>query len=197
MIKKVLSVVFVIIMCGLFVASSAEELSPNAFVLRRRATDNVLIRNNPKDTDYIYWKLVDNDPPCCAELFLTGEKYGKWLKCICLYLPDQPEGWIHSGFVVYDKPEECGKMATVTKTCYAYESIGGREAQKFCVNDYIKILYQSDEWCTTIYGMVSKDSLKIDEKRNADNRSQFVREIYRKWNDWIKRDHVFNIIDTW
>lgn len=178
-----------IVLCIAFPAD-AEDIQPNAWILRRQTTDNVVIQKKPGSQPYEYWRQVDNDPACGSALYLTGETHGKWLKCICLYLPEAPEGWIHEGFVVYDEPHPCGMVATVTRKVTAKESIGGRDAWECMVGDRVKVLYSSGEWSTTIWGFVPTDALDF-------TRTGSVTQPRRIWPDWTRLDHLINIIDRW
>ena len=160
----------------------AEGTEPNAWILRR-SVDQVLIRKNPADTDYVYSKLVDNDPPVCAELVLTGGKHGRWLECVCAYLPDRPTGWVREEFVSADKPEQSGRVATVIHPV----KVGGYALVK---GDRVKVLYRSESICTTIWGMVPTDALDFALTGE-------VTQPRRVWPDWIRKDHLINIVDWW
>lgn len=171
--------------------AGAEELEANAWILRRQASDNVLIQKEPGKQPYQYWRFWDNDPECGAELFLTGNSSGAWLECVALYLPEKPTGWVHSGFVVHDKPVPCGMVATVTRTVVAKESIGGRDAWECVPGERVKVLYRTDEWSTTIWGMIQTSALdftvtgEVTQPRRAG------------WKDWTKRDHLVYAVDWW
>lgn len=166
----------------------AEE-GTEAWILRRQATDNVLIQKAPGRQPYEYWRIVDNDPPCGAEIRLTGRQEGKWLECVCMYMENEPVGWVHSGFVVHDKPVPCGMVATVTRPVVAKESIGGRDAWECVAGERVKVLYKSDEWSTTIWGMVPTECLDF-------TRAGAVTQPRRAgWRDWTKRDHLIYAVD--
>lgn len=176
-----LIIVTAIVIIGVIsVINFAYAEGQTAYILRRQA-DNVLIRKNPTDRDYVYSKLVDNDPPIGAELELTGETHGQWLKCRCLYLAGQ-EGWVHESFVVYDKPQECGRVATVIRPV----EVGGYALVK---GDRVKVLYRSNERSTTIWGMVPTDALDFNVTGEVTQP--------RRLPDWIKRDHILCVIDWW
>ena len=132
---------------------------------------------------------MDNDPPCGAEIRLTGRQDGKWLECVCMYLQSEPVGWVHSGFVVHDKPVLCGMVAAVTRPVVAKESIGGRDAWECVAGERVKVLYKSDEWSTTIWGMVPTECLDF-------TRTGAVTQPRRAgWRDWTKRDHLIYAVD--
>lgn len=161
------------------VPALAESVEPNAYILRRQA-DNVLVQKAPGTQPYQYWRYWDNDPPCGAELMLTGNRHGKWLECIALYLPEQPTGWIREEFIVTDKPTECGLIATVVKPVV----VGDWQLVK---GDRVKVLYRSESLCTTIWGMVPTECLDF----------ALTGEVTepRKLPDWLKRDHILCVID--
>lgn len=187
--KKLVAVATAVMMliCAAYaVAENAE--GQNAWVLRRQC-DNVLIQKSAGVQPYEYKRLWDNNPPCGAEIYLTGNRSGKWLECIALYLPEHPTGWIHEGFVVTNEPRECGLIATVVKPVTVTESIGGRAAWECVRGDKVKVLYRTDEWCTTIWGVIQTDALDF-------NISGDVTQPRRAgWRDWTKRDHILCVVD--
>lgn len=155
----------------------------NAWILRRNA-DNVLVQKTPGTQKYEYWRLWDNDPKCGAELYLTGKQSGKWVECVCLYLPEHPTGWVNSRFVVMDKPQECGLVATVTRPV----TVGDTWA--CCKGERVKVLWRSEEWSTTIFGFIPTDALDFAL-------TGAVTQPRRVWPDWIRQDHLINIVDVW
>lgn len=185
--KKVVCIIIIMLM--IISVSVAEE--PNAYILRRNC-DNVVIRKDPADSDYVYWKMVDNNPVCGSELHLTGERCGHWLECVCLYLPTKPIGWVHEGFITEDKPQYIGQTATAMMHVDVLNRIGGRCDWWIEQGQTVKVLYKTNRWATTIFGFVPADALEIDSDRKA--LSQIRKACYR---DWTKKDHLINVIDCW
>lgn len=196
--KKVLMAVmaavvaFCVVMMSGATAKAEDETEGDrtgaAWILRRQSTDNVLIQKEPGKQPYEYWRFVDNDPPCGAEIRLTGEKSGQWLECVCVYLEGQPTGWVRSGFVEYDEPSPCGMIATVTRRTVITESIGGRAAWECVAGDRVKVLFRSGEYCTTIWGFIRADALDFAVTGE-------VTQPRRAWPDWTRKDHLINVID--
>lgn len=180
----------IVILVAVLLVAGAMADETNAWVMRRQETDNVLVQKQPGRQPYEYSRFIDNDPPCGAALLLTGEKKGHWLKCKCLYLDGEPEGWIHDGFVVYTEPQKCGRIATVTSPTTATESIGGRDAWDCVRGEVVKVLYWSEEYCTTIWGFLPTSVLDF-----ADVGKEVTQPRMSLWKDWTKRDHVLCVID--
>lgn len=177
--------------------ASAEGTEQNAWILRREC-DNVLIQKQPGRQPYQYWRFVDNDPPVGAELQLTGKQTDQWMECRCLYLPNAPTGWIHEGFVVYDKPTKVHKTATITQDCRTKVSIGGRTAWEYYRGEPVEIYTKTERWCTCSMGFIQTEAITFSDDVEVIQRSSEARKAkFGYGRDWIKRDHIIHPIDTW
>lgn len=103
---------------------------------------------------------------------ITGQlDFGDWVETdgeekngfIHVYAGDAGEGWIHSGYVVTDKPERVKARASVTATgrVKTYNRIGGKRSHWLDVGDEVKVLAMSEEWAVTNKGYIRTKYLEV------------------------------------
>ena len=69
---------------------------------------------------------------------------------------EEDEGWISTGYVVYDPPRVTDYKALVVSNgkLTARKSIGGKMKKMLRPMTEVKVFCESDEWCLTNYGYV-------------------------------------------
>jgi len=98
-----------------------------------------------------------------TKVYLDGKKKNGYLHIVDTGLEDC-EGWIKSGYIVYDEPIRVNQSATIVSK--------GRLAARNCVNGRrtrwlkplasVKVYYWSDEWCVTNCGYVQTKYLELE-----------------------------------
>lgn len=98
-----------------------------------------------------------------TKVYLDGKKRNGYLHIVGTGLEDS-EGWIKSGYIVYDEPIRVNQSATIVSK--------GRLAARSCVNGRrtrwlkpmasLKVYYWSDEWCVTNCGYVQTKYLELE-----------------------------------
>ena len=75
---------------------------------------------------------------------------------------EEDEGWISTGYVVYDPPRITSYKALVVSNgmLTARKSIGGKMKKMLRPMTEVKVFCESDEWCLTNYGYVMTDYLE-------------------------------------
>lgn len=191
--------ILVIILClvvfGISI-SYAEEMEADAWVLRR-PVDSVLIQKKPGRQPFEYWRYVDRNPPCGAELKTTGRQKGSWVEVVCLYLTDHPTGWVQSGFIVSDKPVPAEQVATVKEFVHTKLSIGGRAAWELHRGEQVTVYHRSERYCTCRWGVIKTNCITFDGSVEVVRRDVEARRVkYGYSKDWLKRDHLINVVDV-
>lgn len=98
-----------------------------------------------------------------TKVYLDGKKKNGYLHIVGTGLEDS-EGWIKSGYIVYDEPIRVNQSAVIVSK--------GRLAARNCVNGRrtrwlkplasLKVYYWSDEWCVTNCGYVQTKYLELE-----------------------------------
>lgn len=75
---------------------------------------------------------------------------------------EEDEGWISTGYVVYDPPMITSYKALVVSNgkLTARKSIGGKMKKMLRPMTEVKVFCESDEWCLTNYGYVMTEYLE-------------------------------------
>lgn len=97
------------------------------------------------------------------EVYLDGKKKNGFLHCIDTGL-ESCDGWIHEGYVVYDKPVRLNQKARVVSKgkLAARKNIGGKRTRWLKPLSSVKVSYWSDDWCVTDCGYVQSKYLELE-----------------------------------
>lgn len=119
--------------------------------------DYVNIRRFPSNDDEPLGRFETGDT-----VLLDGKKKNGYLHCIDLSL-EACEGWVHKGFVVYDKPIMVNQYAVIVSKgrLAARKYVGGRRTRWLKSGATVKVYYWSDEWCVTDCGYVKTEFLEL------------------------------------
>lgn len=169
-------------------------LADGKVYILRRESDKVLVQKTPGAQPYEYWRLWDNNPPCGAQLTLTGKVSGQWVEVVCDYLPTSPTGWIKTGYLVSEPVTECHQLATVKHYVMARGYIGGAGTAEFFAGEVVEVYYRTDSYCSTRWGFVPTDALDFDCTATKATAKHSL-----AWNklDHRKRDHLAYDVDPW
>lgn len=76
---------------------------------------------------------------------------------------EEDDGWISTGYVVYDPPKVTSYKALVVSNgrLTARKSIGGKMKKMLRPMTEVKVFCESDEWCLTNYGYVMTEFLEL------------------------------------
>lgn len=120
--------------------------------------DYVNVRMNPSKRSTVVGYAEAGDEILVSDM----EKNG----FVCCYsIGESSCGWIHKGYVVYEKPVKVDVTATVAsnKRLAARKYIGGK-ARKWLKNqDEVTVYWMTDEWCVTNKGFVMTKYLEVYE----------------------------------
>ena len=134
-------------------ADSYDNLT-EAYIL---CDDYVNIRRFPNNDDEPLGRFETGDT-----VVLDGKKKNGYLHCIDLSL-EACEGWVHKGFVVYDKPVKVNQRAVIVSKgrLAARKYVGGKRTRWLKSGASVKVYYWSDEWCVTDCGYVQTRYLEL------------------------------------
>lgn len=120
--------------------------------------DYVNIRRFPNNDDEPLGRFETGDT-----VYLDGKKKNGYLHCVDLSL-EACEGWIHKGFVVYDKPIKVNQTATIVSKgrLAARKYVNGKRTRWLKSGASLKVYYWSDDWCLTDCGYVATEFLDLD-----------------------------------
>lgn len=135
--------------------ANAEELYDEGYVL---CTDYVNVRRKPSTKSASIGTFE-----CGEHLYLDGKKKNGFLHCVDLML-EENEGWIHSGFVVSDKPERVWQKATIVSKgrLAARKYVNGKRTRWLKPLASVTVYYWSDEWAVTDCGYVMTQYLELE-----------------------------------
>lgn len=156
MLKKVLitlfeialiALAFILLISALNSCSFAEDLW-EAYVVCQPG-DYVNVRLNPSRKSEAVGYADAGD-----SIIIDGTEKNGYLRCY--YIGEMGVGWIHKGYVVYDKPERVNITAKVNCKfrVRARQYIGGKRRAWLKKNDEVKVYWLSDDWCVTNKGFV-------------------------------------------
>ena len=134
--------------------ASADVMYEEAYVI---CTDEVHIRREPSRKSASIGRFE-----CGDVVLLDGKQRNGYLHCVDLSL-EEDSGWIHKGYVVYDKPEKMNCTATVVSKgkLRARKNVGGKTTRMLQPQATLKVYCWSDEWCVTNCGYVQSRFLEI------------------------------------
>ena len=120
--------------------------------------DYVNIRQFPNNDDEPLGRFETGD-----KVILDGKEKNGYLHCIDLNL-ESCEGWVHKGFVVYDKPINVSQRATIVSKgrLAARKSCGGKRTRWLKSGASVKVYWWSDDWCVTDCGYVQTKFLELE-----------------------------------
>lgn len=95
-------------------------------------------------------------------VLIDGAERNGYLRCY--YIGEMGVGWIHKGYVVYDKPERVSITAKVNSKgrVIARKYVGGKRRAWLKKNDEVKVYWLSDDWCVTNKGFVKTKYLEME-----------------------------------
>lgn len=135
--------------------ANADELYEEGYVL---CVDYVNIRRSPSRKSPVIGSFE-----CGETLHLDGKRKNGYLHCVDLGL-EEDEGWIHSGFVVSDRPEHVNQHATIVSKgrLAARKYVDGKRTRWLKPQASLKVYWWSDEWCVTNCGYVQTKYLELE-----------------------------------
>lgn len=148
----ILIIIAMILVWG-WLESAARSETTEAYVL---CDSYVNIRKSPSRQSDVIGRFE-----CGEHLTLDGKSRNGFLHCIDLAL-ESSEGWIHSGYVVYDKPIVTNESATIVSKgrLAARNRVNGDRLRWLKPLATVKVYYWSDDWCVTNCGYVQSKYLE-------------------------------------
>lgn len=136
-------------------SAHADDMHETAYIL---CDDHVNVRRTPDRKHDPIGRFETGDV-----VYLDGKTKNGFVHCVNLSL-EEDSGWIHKGYIVYDKPEVVGKNATIVSKgkLAARKNVGGKRMRWLKPQATVKVLYWSDEWCVTNCGYVQSRYLELD-----------------------------------
>lgn len=121
-------------------------------------SDFVYARATPNKKQEPIGRLEPGD-----EVVVDGRKKNGYYHCIDLTF-EQSDGWVYSGYLVYDKPEALGRTATIVSKgrLAARKYVKGRRTRWLKSGAILKVWYWSTDWCLTDCGYVKSKYLELD-----------------------------------
>lgn len=118
--------------------------------------DYVNVRARPNKNAEAVGRLEPGDM-----ILLDGDERDGFLHCVDLSF-EQSDGWIHSGFVVYDQPKLVNEEYTVVakKRLFARKYVNGKKTRTLKPMTIVTVYYWSEEWCVTNKGYVQSEWLE-------------------------------------
>lgn len=150
----VLGVVLVLKNAGM--PARADGIGTSAWVVCQPG-DYVNARRKPSGRSEVLGRFDAGD-----EVVLDGKKRNGFMHVISAGL-EEDECWIHSGYLVYDRPEYFGGISGVVSSngrLAARKRIGGERRMWLGTGDTVRIWYRSDEWCVTDKGFVMTEYIE-------------------------------------
>lgn len=96
-------------------------------------------------------------------VYLDGRKRNGFLHCVGLNT-EMGEGWVHSGYVVFDKPEYINRTGVISarSKVKARKNVDGKRTRWLKPGGTVKVWYWSDTWCVTDCGYVMSKYIELD-----------------------------------
>ena len=96
-------------------------------------------------------------------VYLDGKERNGYLHCVDPVF-GYGEGWIHSGYVIYDEPEYINRTATIVSNgrLAARKHVGGKRTRWLKPQATVRVIYWGNEWCLTNCGYVQSRYLELD-----------------------------------
>ena len=139
---------------ALFNAATAEEELAEAWVI---CQDYVHVRISPsRKSDSVGY--VDAGDP----VLVGSKKKNGFLRCYGI--GEAGEGWIHSGYVVYEKPVKmnCKAYSVSRGKLRARRHIRGKRVGWIKHLEYVTVYWWTDEWCVTDKGFIESRYLEME-----------------------------------
>ena len=158
-VKLVVEIVILVFLLGLIAMALpkiglADSETTEAYVL---CADYVNIRPFPNRKGEALGRFETGDV-----LHLDGKKKNGYLHCVGTNL--EADGWIFSGYVVYDRPERIDRDATIVSKgrLAARKYVGGKRTRWLKPLATVRVYSWSDEWCVTNCGYVQTKYLELE-----------------------------------
>ena len=164
MLKKILITLFEIALIVLVVAFIATALNSVGFAedlweayVVCQPGDYVNVRLNPSRKSEAVGYADAGD-----SIMIDGAEKNGYLRCY--YIGEMGVGWIHKGYVVYDKLERVSITAKVNSKgrVMARKYVGGKRRAWLKKNDEVKVYWLSMDWCVTNKGFVKTKYLEME-----------------------------------
>lgn len=155
---QILLIVLIVYLCIAgckLLISTAHAETKEAYVL---CDDCVNIRREPTKKSTSIGQFE-----CGEKLCLDGKEKNGYLHCTGLRL-EEDEGWIYSGYVVYDEPIRTNQSATIVSKgrLAARKNVGGKRTRWLRSGASVKVYWWSDDWCLTNCGYVQTRYLELE-----------------------------------
>ena len=150
----VLFIIAMVLVWGWF-ESIAKSETTEAYVL---CDSYVNVRKSPSRQSDVIGRFE-----CRECLTLDGKSKNGFLHCVDLGL-EEDEGWIHSGYVVYDEPIWTNESATIVSKgrLAARNRVNGERLRWLKSLASVRVYYWSDEWCVTNCGYLQTKYLELE-----------------------------------
>lgn len=156
--KRLTSILLILILIPVlaFCEYSEDEIYEAYIMCQPKSYVNLRIRPSSR-------AMVEGWFLCGDTVKLDGKSKGSWLHCVDLSM-EISEGWVNSGYVVYDKPIEVNvECAVIGKgRVAARKAINGSRRCWLKPGTIVKVLWKSDEWCVTNYGFIKTEFLEVN-----------------------------------
>ena len=99
----------------------------------------------------------------CGDSFLTdGKTKNGFVRCYGI--GEAGEGWIHSGYVVYDEPVKVNRIGYSVSNgkLFARRYIGGKTIHVLHTLDEVKVYWWTEAWCVTDNGFIKSKFIELD-----------------------------------
>ena len=153
---KVRIVLLVLLLLTIAVSSLGENELFSAWIICQTG-DYINVRMNPSRKSQIVGYADAGD-----SILVDGTEKNGYLKCYGI--GDMGEGWIHSGYVIYEEPERVGCTAVVVSRgkLAARKHINGKVRKWLHNMDQIKVYWISSDWCVTNEGFIRTEFLEME-----------------------------------
>lgn len=96
------------------------------------------------------------------EVSLDGKAKAGFLHIVNTGL-ETDDGWVHKGYIVYDKPEYVNESATIVSKgrLAARKNVNGKRTRWLKPLASLKVYYWSEEWCVTNCGYVQSKYIEL------------------------------------
>jgi len=140
-----------------FASAYGDEYYEEAYVLCV-PNDVVNVRRKPSRSSEVIGRFETGE-----KIWLDGKRKSGYLHCVNVSL-EEDSGWIHSGYVVYDRPEYVGQNAVIVSKgrLAARKYVGGKRTRWLQPLASVKVWYWSNEWAVTNCGYVKTDYLELE-----------------------------------
>lgn len=146
--RRVFSMLILMVFLPILVSAEDEEYITGYVVCQSDSFVNVRSTPSTKGNNVEGWLM------CGDEVDIDRDRKG-WVHCVNLPM-ESAEGWVHSGYIVYDEPIEVNVECTIIGKgrVAARRSINGDRRCWVHPGDIITVYWYSDEWCVTNVGFI-------------------------------------------